>query len=98
MLKKKKLLQQLFDFQLESRGSLKNINYNYTNKKIVLNKKEFFVLNNSKNFYNFSKALFVLDSVLKKRGTVLFVGGDERSSVYIKNLALLNNQPYIVSK
>ena len=98
MLKKKKLLQQLFDFQLESKNSLKNVNYNYTNKKIILNEKEFFVLNNSKNFYNFSKALSVLDSVLKKKGTILFVSSDKRSSIFIKNLALINNQPYVVSK
>ena len=98
MLKKKKLLQQLFDFQLESKNSLKNVNYNYTNKKIILNEKEFFVLNNSKNFYNFSKALSVLDSVLKKKGTILFVSSDKRSSIFIKNLALINNHPYVVSK
>jgi len=56
------------------------------------------IINFDKNIYNLMQALKVIENILFKGGSVLFVSDSSKKGVFIKHFALKHNQFFICSK
>jgi len=97
MKNKSNLLNQLVENQITftKYNALTKINKSFIIGKRFSNK---YILNFNKNIYNLMLALRVLDNILLKGGSILFVTDSLQNSVFIKHFALKYNQFYICSK
>jgi len=91
------LLNKLIQHQItfSKNNAFSKINQSYVIGKRFNNK---YILNYNKNIYNLILALKVLDSVINKDGSVLFVTDSPKNSIFIKYFANKYKQSYICSK